>query len=168
MTAAMKSPRFRRAAGIVLVLAYLLAVPGIAPVTLGMFAHGGHHHEHEDHDHEVQLALVDGQFDLVLHHAHEEAGLERLPEAGVPCLSDNDDEDGHGDHVFPSCSSGLLPTSDAAKVLVTQVLFATLSWSVVPMPTVPSHATSDPLLRGRPPPGALAVATIIRTTVFLV
>lgn len=148
-----------------MVFLYLLAVPGIGPLALGLLSHdmGGH-------DHEVQIATVDGHFALVLHHAHDdEATTSPLQESTTPWLSGDDDDDYHGDHVVHFSSSNPLPSSAAAKPLAFQnFVIVAPSWSGHSTPSPWSLARVDKMLRGRPPPGGLALVTIIRTTVFLV
>ncbi len=148
-----------------MVFLYLLAVPGIGPLALGLLSHdmGGY-------DHELQIAAVDGHFDLVLHHAHDdEVTTSPLQEDATPWLSCDDGDDHHGDHVVHFTFSNPLPSSAAAKSLAFQNLVITApSWSDHSTPSPWSHARVDKMLRGRPPPGGLALVTILRTTVFLV
>lgn len=159
----MKSPHLLRNAGWLLVAFYLLAIPGISPLAIGLLSAAGEHHAHE-----IQIAAAGDHFDLVLHHTHEdEADEARSQPASAPSLVLGEDDDHHADHVFQFQSSGPNQPNAVAKLFAAQGLFHVISWSEGPAAAW-TYASKYGMRRARPPPQAPPLVKCLRTTVLLV
>jgi hypothetical protein len=153
---------FRRSAGWLIVIAYLMAVPGVGPCALGLVAFVG-----GEHSHDVQFAGVENHFDLILHHSHEEATESTIPLDDPPSVAFADDDD-HGDHVFQFNSLSPAKPNAGAKLLAAQASLTAITWSETPRAAVWDQKRFGRLPRGQPPPAGSALAARLRTTVILV
>ena len=160
MHSAIHSTRLRRSVGVLLVLGYLLSVPGVSPFALSLLARAG-----VGPGHAVQFEVVGDHFDLVLHHGHDEQTCVANPQeaSSVPQGSVHQMHDHHADHVIEFESHPSL----LSKCFASHLLLAAVSWITLPLPAVWEPMTGANVRTERGPP-AIPLVARLRTTVLLV
>ena len=147
----------RRAAWLLLVV-YLLGLPGVVPNAMASLA--GQHGEHE-----VQVTLAGDHVDVVLHHGHEHHDdLHGLPVTLMPGITDHEDD---GDHVLHFASNSA-PCSIAAASKLVPAVAVSVFWEGIALSSAWTATAVMPWHAARPPPMASQAIRCLRTTVLVV
>lgn len=147
--------RPRRTAWLLLVV-YLLGLPGVIPDAMASLAnlHG---------EHEVQVTLDGDHVDVVLHHddhGHEH-GLPVKLITGITSLEDDDD------HVLHFASSSA-PCSITAVSKLVPAVAVSVFWEGIAFSSAWTATAVMPWHAARPPPMASQAIRCLRTTVLVV
>lgn len=142
-----------------LVLVYLLGMPGIAPAAVASLAA-------ISGEHEVRIAMGDGHVDVLLHHpddhhAHVHGGLAEAI-TGIPA---HDEED---DHLLHFANSSEALSISSTNLNVASATLVCVQWHGISFH--PRRPAREAMQRhaARPPPLASIGMLCLRTTVLLV
>ena len=151
-------PRLHHSAWLLLVV-YLLGMPGIAPAAVASVAA-------ISSEHEVRIAMGDGHVDVVLHHAddhhaHVHGGFAEA----ITGIGAHDEEDDHLLH-FANSSDALSISSTSLNVA--SATLVSVQWHGISFQPIRPAREAMQRHAARPPPLASIGMLCLRTTVLLV